>query len=89
MVLQPLAKDDLDEDEIHEIKSNSALVIGKLAPMKYGSLTTYEQFVEEMNFTNDQYIKAIQYTLQRDTPFLKRSPSKIRVKEQTWIYNMY
>ena len=94
MVLQPLAKDDLHEDELDEIKTNSALVIDKLARMKYGSLTTYEQFVEEMNLTNDQYIKAIQYTLQRDTLFLKRSPAEIRVNSynvdllKAWRANM-
>ena len=79
MVLKPLAKEDIDKKELEEIKTNSALVVDKLAGMKYGSTKNYQQFLEEMHLTDDQYIKAIQYTLQRDTLFLKRTPSEIRV----------
>ena len=94
MVLKPLAKEDIDEKELDEIKTNSALVVNKLAGMKYGSQKNYQQFLQEMHLTGDQYIKAIQYTLQRDTLFLKRSPSEIRVNSynpdllKAWRANM-
>ena len=50
--------------------------------MKNGSTKNYQQFLEEMHLTDDQYIKAIQYTLQCDTLFLKRTPSEIRVNNR-------
>ena len=62
--------------------------------MKYGSARNYQQFLEEMHLTDDQYINAIQYTPQRDTLFLKRTPSEIRVNSynpdllKAWRANM-
>ena len=45
MVLKPLGEEDIDE-----IKTNSALVVDKLAGMKYGSQKNYQQFLEEIAF---------------------------------------
>ena len=89
MVLKPLAKEDIDKKELEEIKTNSALVVDKLAGMKYGSTKNYQQFLEEMHLADDQYIKA----------FLKERHLKYvliitiltfwKLGEQTWIYSMY
>ena len=60
MVLKRLAEKDIDKKELEEMKTNFALVVDKLAGMKYGSTKNYQQFLEEMHLTDDQYIKAIQ-----------------------------
>ena len=51
--------------------------------MKYGEDISFEDFLNKLHLTEDNYILAIRYTLKRDTLFLKRQPSEIRIN----IYN--
>ncbi|KAJ8048640.1 hypothetical protein HOLleu_01031 [Holothuria leucospilota] len=56
--------------------------------------TTFEQMLQTLDMTEDQYMKAIRWSLTSDKLFLKRSPSEIRVNAyntlllETWKANM-
>ena len=57
-------------------------------------MLSFDDFLKEINVTEEQYIKAIQYSLKRDTLFLKRSPAQIRINNynvnilKAWRANM-
>ena len=62
--------------------------------MKYSEDITFEDFLKKLGLTEESYLSAIRNTLKRDTLFLKRSPSEIRINNynahllQAWKANM-
>ena len=62
--------------------------------MKDGEDITFEEFLKKLGLTKERYLLAIRNTLKRDTLFLKRSPSEIRINNynthllQAWQANM-
>ena len=52
-----------------------------LDEMKYGQdiHVAFETFLERLKLTEDQYLKAVRYSLKCPTLFLKRSPFEIRI----------
>ncbi|KAJ8050593.1 hypothetical protein HOLleu_03855 [Holothuria leucospilota] len=56
--------------------------------------TTFEEMLHYLDMTEDQYMKAIRWSLTTDKLFLKRSPSEVRVNVynkrllETWKANM-
>ena len=62
--------------------------------MKCGVEISFDDFLKEINVTEEHYIIAIQYSLKRDTLFLKRSPTQIRINNynvnvlNAWRANM-
>ena len=62
--------------------------------MKYGEDITFENFLEKLLLTEDQYLDAIKYSLKRPTVLLKRTPSEIRLNNyntnllKAWRANM-
>ena len=65
-----------------------------LDSMKYGEDNTFEDFLNKLHLTEESYILAIRNTLKRDTLFLKRAPSEIRINSyntnllKAWQANM-
>ena len=62
--------------------------------MKFGEDIAFEHFLKKLQLTQESYLLAIRYTLKRDTLFLTRSPSEIRINSynthllQAWQSNM-
>ena len=62
--------------------------------MKYGEDITFEDFLNRLHLTPESYILAIRHGLKRDTLFLKRLPSEIRINNynanllKAWRANM-
>ena len=94
MILEPLIESWFEEEELKQIKQRSDDIKTLLDEMKYGENITFETFIEKLQFTEDQYIQAIQYSLKRPTLLLKRAPSEIRISNyntnllQAWRANM-
>ena len=62
--------------------------------MKYGENISFEDFLKKLGLTEESYLLAIRNTIKRDTLFLKRSLSEIRINNdnthllQAWQANM-
>jgi len=77
MVLQPLsAHEKKDAKELGKIYEK---VSKKLNEYKNGTDISFRDFLAELDIQEELYIKAIRWSLQRATVFLKRSPSEIRI----------
>ena len=94
IILKPLEKSSHDEKESKLIKENSEKIKQVLDGMKYGEDITFEDFLKMLGLTEESYLLAIRNTLKRDTSFLKRSPSEMRINNynahllQAWQANM-
>lgn len=82
-----------DEQKNKVRKENSEKIKLVLDNMKFGEDITFEDFLKKSQLTQESYLLAIRYTLKRDTLFLKRSPSEIRINSynthllQAWQAN--
>ena len=47
--------------------------------MKFGEDISFQEFLDKLRLTEENYILALRHTLNRDTLFLKRMPSEIRI----------
>ena len=62
--------------------------------MKYGEDVTFADFLKKLQLSEESYVLAIRHTLIRDTLFLKRAPSEIRINSyntnlrKAWQANM-
>ena len=62
--------------------------------MKYGQDIAFKRCLEKLKLAEDQYLKAIRYSLKCPTLFLERSPFEIRIKNynpnllKAWRANM-
>ena len=62
--------------------------------MKYGENISFEDYLHKLQLTEESYILALRHTLKRDTLFLKRTPSEIRINNynsnllKAWKANM-
>jgi len=62
--------------------------------MKHGEDISFEDFLKKIGLAEESYLLAIRNRLKRDTLFLKRSPSEIRINNynahllQAWKANM-
>ena len=83
MILTPFDCSYFDEQNKKIIKQNAEKINELLDNMKYGENISFEDFLNKLQLTEDNYILAIRYTLKRDTLFLNRQPSEIRIN----IYN--
>ena len=65
-----------------------------LGSMKYGKDIISEDFINKLQLTEESYILAIRHTLKRNTLFLKRAPSEIKINSynnallKAWQANM-
>ena len=94
IILKPLHHDCLDKEDIEKFEERLKKIKNYLDKMKYGADISYPEFLNELSLTEDQYITAIQYSIKRDTLFLKRSPAEIRINNynanilKAWKANM-
>ena len=62
--------------------------------MKYGDVINFDEFLNRLGLTEQQYISALRFSLNRDTVLLKRAPSEIRINNyksvhlRVWQANM-
>ena len=80
MILTPLENSCFDEQKQKKIKENSDKMEEVLDSMKYGEDIIFEGFLNKFQLTEESYILAIRHTLKRNTLFLKRALSEIRIK---------
>lgn len=94
MILEPLKETHFKEDELKEMKQHYDQFKNFLDEMKYGQDIAFETFLEKLKLGEDQYLKAIGYSLKRPTLFLKRSSFEIRINNynpnllKAWRANM-
>ena len=81
MILEPLKEIHFKEDELKEMKKHYDQIKNFLDEMKCGQDIAFETFLEKLKLAEDQYLKAIRYSLKRPALFLKRSPLEIRIKK--------
>ena len=92
MILTPLESACFDEQI--QIKQNAEKISEIPDGMKYGEDITFEDFLNKLQITEESYILAIRHTLKRNTLFLKRAPSEIRITSyntvllKAWQANM-
>ena len=94
MILTPLENSCFDEEMRDKIKENADKIKEVLDSMKYGENITFGDFLKKLQLTEESYILAVRHTLKRDTLFLKRAPSEIRINSyntdllKAWQANM-
>ena len=94
IILKPLDHDCLDKEDIEKFEERLKQIKNYLDKMKYEADISFSEFLNELSLTEDQYITAIQYSIKRDTLFLKRSPAEIRINNynanllKAWKDNM-
>ena len=69
-ILKPLEYDN------EKTKENANLIFGTIQNSKYDSTYTFDDFLKDLGLTNDEYIHAIQCSLNRTTVLLERRPSE-------------
>ena len=94
VILEPLKETYFKEDELKEMKKHYDQIKNVLDEIKYGQDMAFDTFLEKLKLTENQYLKAIRYSLKRPTLFLKRSPFEIRINNynpnllKAWRANM-
>ena len=94
MILTPLEKSCYDEENQKNVKENAEKIKDLLDNMKYGEEITFEDFLNNLQLTEESYILAIRHSLKRVTLCLKRAPSEIRINNynsvllKAWRANM-
>ena len=93
MILEPFKEIHFKEDELNKMKKHYDQMKKFLDEMKYGQDIAFETFLEKLKLAEDQYLKAIRYSLKRPALFLKRSPLEIRINNnpnllKAWRANM-
>ena len=72
----------MDSDQISDINQYKAIwkrINEQLNAMKEGENISFEELLDKLEVTEDQYILAIRYSLNRPTIFLKRNSNKLRI----------
>ena len=75
-ILKPLLADDPDH-EFH--KAHFLQISNVLAENKDGILITFDELLQSLEMSEDDYIQAIRTSIKTTTVFLKRTPQEIRV----------
>lgn len=79
---------------VKNIKKNAEKINEILDKMKYGEDITFENFLNNIQLSEESYIHAIRWNIKRNTLFLKRTPSEIRINSyntkllKAWQANM-
>lgn len=95
MILKPLEEiDTFDDDKQNHVKKNAQKIKDQLDCMKYGEDITFQEFLDKLAMTEESYIVAFRYAIKRNSLFLKRTPSEIRINNynttllKAWQANM-
>ena len=79
MILEPLSESDLDENVANMLKEALGRIRSLLNSINADETMTFVEFLEKLDLTEQQYIKAIRLSLKHSTLLLKRAPSEIRI----------
>ena len=79
MILEPLSESDLDENVADMLKEALGRIRSLLNSINADETMNFVEFLEKLDLTEQQYIKAIRLSLKHSTLLLKRSPSEIRI----------
>ena len=79
MILEPLSETDLDENVADILKKALERIRTLLDSIKTDETMTFVEFLEKLDLSEQQYIKAIRLSLKHSTLLLKRSPAEIRI----------
>ena len=79
MILEPLSETDLDENVADILKKALERIRTLLDSIKADETMTFVEFLEKLDLSEQQYIKAIRLSLKHSTLLLKRSPAEIRI----------
>ena len=92
-ILNPLDKDIPDSKfKIH--KANFKLIKNYLDDTKEGEDISFDQFLSNLNITEENYLLAISTSINAPTVFLKRNPNELRINSynpfclSAWRANM-
>ena len=90
-ILHPLDRQKLDDEQTHRIRNDQKCIQQAMkdliAEMKAShdpnpttcSIHSYQEFVDSLKMSDDQYLTAIRFVLHRPTVFLKRLPCEIMI----------
>lgn len=76
VILSPL---DVVDTCMSRGKKNYEKIVLKLEEMKHGCDDTFPEFLKGLHMTEEEYFEALRSVLQRNTIYLKRDPSEIRI----------
>ena len=79
MILEPLSESDLDENVADMLKEALGRIRSLLNSINADETMNFVEFLEKLDLTEQQYIKAIRLSLKHSTLLLTRSPSEIRI----------
>lgn len=94
MILEPLSESSLDDIQKTQIKKDYEKIQQLLPNSKCEEQMDFGEFLVRLSLTEEQYVLAIQFSLKRDTLFLKRNPSEVRINNyncdllKAWQANM-
>ena len=77
MILEPLSETDLDDNDANMLKDALGRIRSLLNSINADETMTFAEFVEKLDLSEQQYIKAIRLSLKHSTLLLERSPSEI------------
>ena len=79
MILEPLSETDLDENVADILKKALGQIRSLLDSIKTDETMTFDEFLEKLDLSEHQYLKAIRLSLKHSTLLLQRSPAEIRI----------
>lgn len=81
MILHPLDLTILQDEDVAQLKANLTRITNTLNNMKFGDnvSSSFDKFIQSLGLTFDEYILSIRFSIQRETIFLQRLPSDIRI----------
>ncbi|PIK45341.1 hypothetical protein BSL78_17806 [Apostichopus japonicus] len=94
VILTPLGDVTTEEEEQLVTLSNNLKTYLDELKLAGDVTTTYQEMLQILQTTEEQYIRAIRFSLKADKLFLQRSPSEIRINAfnkdllETWKANM-
>ena len=92
-ILYPL-DDNVSEKDIRKLKVSWKNIKQQLNDMKEGENITFDQLLADLNVSENEYLLAIQSSLNCPTIFLKRNPNELRINNynptclSAWRANM-
>ena len=100
MILEPLCETDLDENDADVLKDTIGRIRSLLNSIKDDETMTFVEYLVRLDLSEQQYIKAIRFSLKHSTLLLKRSPplqlestatihTCLKLGELKWIFNSY
>ena len=63
VILHPIDLDSLEKEDAKTLEQNLDKIKSQLDLMKHGAEIIFDDFLRELNLSEDQYMKAIQYSL--------------------------